>query len=166
MNCHKGHHTLVLTSPNAAKRMTVCMALGMRDECLYFRMAWYKGRTWWLIHSVIRKHNDDDIKWKHFPRYRPFVREIHRSPVNSPHKGQWRGALMFSMIFTWINGWVNNGEAGDLRRHRAPYDVTVMTKSSCGDPLWYNTFYITFQQKITQVNIFPASLHDPQTKGN
>ena len=40
----------------------------------------------------------DVIKWKHFPRYWPFVREIHRSPVNSPHKGQWRGALMFSLI--------------------------------------------------------------------
>ena len=48
------------------------------------------------------------------------------SPVNSPHKGQWRGALMFSLICTWINGWVNNGEAGDLRRHRAHYDVIVM----------------------------------------
>ena len=24
------------------------------------------------------------------------------------------------------NGWVNNGEAGDLRRHRAHYDVIVM----------------------------------------
>ena len=41
---------------------------------------------------------DDVIKWKHFPRYGPFVRGIHRSPVNSPHKGQWRGALMFSLI--------------------------------------------------------------------
>ena len=49
----------------------------------------------------------------------------HRSPVNSPHKGQWRGALMFSLICAWINGWVNNGEAGDLRRHRAQYGVTV-----------------------------------------
>ena len=26
-----------------------------------------------------------------------------------------------------INGWVNNGEAGDLRRRRAHYDVTVMS---------------------------------------
>ena len=59
-------------------------------------------------------------------RYWPFVRGIHRSPVNSPHKGQWRGALMFSLICTRINGWVNNDEAGDLRRHRAHYDVTVM----------------------------------------
>ena len=38
--------------------------------------------------------HDDVIKWKHFPRYWPFVRGIHRSPVNSSHKGQWRGALM------------------------------------------------------------------------
>ena len=70
--------------------------------------------------------HDDVIKWKHFPRYWPFVRGIHRSPVNFPHKGLWRGALMFSLICTWVNGWVNNRGAGDLRRHRAHYDVTVM----------------------------------------
>ena len=70
--------------------------------------------------------HDDVIKWKHFPRYWPFVRGIHRSTVNSPHKGQWRGALMFSLIWVWINGWVNNRETGDLRRNRAHYDVIVM----------------------------------------
>ena len=37
--------------------------------------------------------HDDVIKWKHFLRYWPFVRAIHRSPVNSPHKGQRRGAF-------------------------------------------------------------------------
>ena len=70
--------------------------------------------------------HDDVIKWKHFLRYWPFVRGIHRSPVNSPHKGQWRGALMFTLIFARINGWVNNREAGDLRRNRTHYDVIVM----------------------------------------
>ena len=70
--------------------------------------------------------HDDVIKWKHFPLYWPFVRGIHRFPVNSPHKGQWRGALMFSLICVWINGWENNREAGDLRRHRTHYDVIVM----------------------------------------
>ena len=70
--------------------------------------------------------HDDVIKWKHFPRYWPFVRGIHREPVNSPHKGQWRGAVMFSLICVWINGWVNNREAGDLRRYRTHYDVSVM----------------------------------------
>ena len=68
--------------------------------------------------------------WRHqmetFSRYWPFVRGIHRSPVNSPHKGQWRGALMFSLICAGIDGWVNTREAGDLRRHRAHYDVIVM----------------------------------------
>ena len=50
----------------------------------------------------------------------------HRSPVDSPHKGQWRGALMFSLLCTWTNGWVNSRDAGDLRHHRAHDDVTVM----------------------------------------
>ena len=54
-----------------------------------------------------------------------FVRSS-QSPVNSLHKGQWGGALMFSLICVWINGWVNNPEAGDLRCYRAHYDVTVM----------------------------------------
>ena len=53
---------------------------------------------------------------------------IHRSP----HKGQWRRALMFSLICAWINGWVNNREAGDLRRGRADYDVTLMTSGILG----------------------------------
>ena len=57
----------------------------------------------------------------------PFVRGIHRSAVNSPHKGQWRGALVLSFICAWINGWVNNGEVGDLRRHRTHYDVILLT---------------------------------------
>ena len=77
-------------------------------------------------------HHDDVIKWKYFPRYWPFVRRIHRWPVNSPHKGQWRGSLMFSLICAWINGWVNNREAGDLIRISVHYDVTVMiTMLSC-----------------------------------
>ena len=48
-------------------------------------------------------------------------------PVNSPHKGQWRAAWVFSSICAWINGWVNNRKAGDLRRNRAHYDVSVMS---------------------------------------
>ena len=72
--------------------------------------------------------HDDVMKWKHFPRYSPFVRGTHRSPVNYPNKGQWRQAVMFSLICAWINGWVNNREAGDKRRHRTHYDFTVMQR--------------------------------------
>ena len=79
-------------------------------------LAWFTGVLW----------HDDVIKWKHFPRYWPFVRGIRQSPVNSPHKGQWRGALMFSLICLWTNGWVKNRDVGDLRCHHAHYHVTVM----------------------------------------
>ena len=74
---------------------------------------------------VMRVH-DDVIKWRHFPRYWPFMQGIHQSPVNSSHKGQWRGALMFSLICAWLNAWVNQRDAGDLRCHRAHYDVILM----------------------------------------
>ena len=70
--------------------------------------------------------HDDITTWKHFPRYWPFVCLIYRSPMNSPHKDPWRGALMFSLICAWINGWVNNREADDLRCYRAHYDATIM----------------------------------------
>ena len=82
---------------------------------LYFLLCFDRG----LIHTAVQW-------WKHFPRYWPFVRGIHRSPVNSPHKGQWRGDCMFPLICAWINDLVNNSEAGDLRRYRAHYDVYVM----------------------------------------
>ena len=104
--------------------------------------------------------HDDVIKWKHFPRYWPFVRGIHRSLVNSPHKGQWRGALMFSLICVWINGWVNNREAGDLRRYRAHYDVIVMftiislasqIKNFLGDNV---SIQFLFHSKLCQNNCY------------
>ena len=65
-------------------------------------------------------------QWKQLPRYWPSVRGIHWSPVWSPHKGQWRGALVFSLMCVWTNGWANSLDAGDLRRNSTHYDVTVM----------------------------------------
>ena len=86
-----------------------------------FRQSSYRGRLFHKMNS--RSWHDGVIKWKHFPRYWPFV-----SPVNFPHKWQWRETLILSLICAWINGWVNNHAAGDLRRHRAhyDYDATVM----------------------------------------
>ena len=82
--------------------------------------------------TVLEQINHDDVfKWKHFPLYWPFVRGIHRLPVNSPQRGQWCGALMFSVIYAWINGCVDNCEVGDLRRHRAHYDVIAMLYTWC-----------------------------------
>ena len=100
------------TTTKFTKARTVCIILGRTLYC-------YESRF-----------HDDVIKWKHFPCYLPFVRGIHRSPMNSPQKGQWRGALMFPLMCVWINGCANNREAGDLRRHRSRYDVTVMQNAN------------------------------------
>ena len=90
----------------------------------------YFGRP----HVAIWIHNladhDDFVKWKHVPHYLPFVRVMHRSPVNSPHKGQWWGALLFPWICAWTNGRVNNREACHLRRHRAHSDHRNVRKHS------------------------------------
>ena len=68
-----------------------------------------------------------------------------QSPVNSPHKGQWRGALMFSWICAWINASVHNREAGTLRRHRAHYDVIAMSQ--------WNLIEIHFHSRNTFENV-------------
>ena len=81
--------------------------------------------------------HDDVIKWKYFPRYCHFGRVIHQSPVDSPCKDQWWGALMFSSICAWTNVSASNQEAGDLRRHGAHYDVTVICIDAYTMTLWY-----------------------------
>ena len=80
------------------QRLNKILAFSLFCIVLYLTTAYRESRA--LCH-------DDVIKWKHFPRYWPFVRGIHRSPVNSPHKSQWRGALIFTLICARINGWVN-----------------------------------------------------------
>ena len=93
----------------------------------------------WALMSKMHHHQTGNPRslqqghgawWRHqmktFSHYCPFVRGIHLSLMNSPHKGQWRGVSVFSFHCAWINDWVNNREAGYLRRHRTHYDVTVM----------------------------------------
>ena len=70
--------------------------------------------------------HDDVIKWKHFPRYWPFVRGIHWSQWIPRTKFSDAELWYFLWPVLWINGWVNNHEAGDLRHHRAHYDVIVI----------------------------------------
>ena len=112
---------------------TNCVSITGSCSCQYF-IATVRYTSKWLKQKTSKyfplfaagRYSNQYTWWKHFPRYWPFVRLIHRSPVNSPHRGQWRVTLMFSSIYVWINGWVDNREAGDLRRYRAHYDVIVM----------------------------------------
>ena len=101
---------------------------GYSDILYHFRSVfiWQTSYLSVEVSSMVHVDMMTSSNRKRIPRCWPFVRGIHRPPVNSPHKSQWRGAMMFSLICTCIYGWVNNGEAGDLRRHHACYDVTVM----------------------------------------
>ena len=68
--------------------------------CVFF---WYgvplSAAIVWILEGLVNYiQYDDVIKWKHFQHYWPFVRGLLRSPMDSPHKGQWRGASVFSFI--------------------------------------------------------------------
>ena len=127
-NISKEKHFKIYQAKNLEILSSISIVLSITKSChsrsihktiLHITLQIQAKYTDWNLH-------DDVIKWKHFPRYWPFVRGIHRSPVNSPHKGQWHGAFMFPLICTWINRWVNNRKSGDLRRYRAHYNVIVM----------------------------------------
>ena len=73
----------------------------------------------WVWEPTIMWDDHDDVKWKH-------VRVTGPLCGDSPHKDQWRETLMFSLIYAWTNGLANVRDTGDLRRHRAHYDVIVL----------------------------------------
>ena len=111
-----------------ATKMHILRCMGSKF-CMKFQMCPLKIHTKFGIHTprdIWLSETDPSTK----PRYWPFVRGIYGSTVNSPHKGQWRGTLMFSLICAWIKLRVNYREAGDLRRHRAHYDVIVMIRAN------------------------------------
>ena len=96
-----------------------------KSRCALFQLETPSLGNAMCCRLVSTQSYDDVIKWKHFPRNWHLCGEF-TGPVNSPHKDQWRRALMLSLICVWINDWVNNREAGDLRRYRANYNVIVM----------------------------------------
>ena len=97
------------------------MGLLSRKRTYIIRMIKWPVKSFFLV---------DVIKCKHFLRYWPFVKEIHRSPVDSSHKGQWRRALICSLICAWTNRWANNRNVDEFRLNHTRYDVTVT-------PVWH-----------------------------
>ena len=109
---------------NSKLILPMLKAIPLKTLVICIFMLWYMYMIFLCAVKACMFH--DVVKWKHFPRYWPFVRGIHQSLVNTPHKVQWLGTLMFSLICAWTNSWVNNQYAGDLRHHHAHYDFTVM----------------------------------------
>ena len=133
MDLSKSFEIVYIDDLMQERRNSIANALELRLLCINPSISFWCWASEKLLNQDWEVH-DDIIKWKHIPRYWPFVRGIHRSPVNSPHKGQWRRALMFSLICVWINGWVNNHAPGDLRRYHAHYDLhcNVVPPTWCG----------------------------------
>ena len=108
---------------------------------------------------------DDVIKWKHFPRNWPFVRGIHRSPGNSPHKGQWRGGTgefptqMASYAELWCFLWsASEFGAGYSRRDRAHYDVIAMV-------ICLKIWWVAFNTLMKQRTLFLKRLNSTSQTG-
>ena len=89
------------------------------------------------------------------------------SPVSGEFPTQRPVTRSFDVFFicVWINGWVNNGEAGDLRRYRAHYDVTVMLYMSVLRVLiyWYaKSIHWSFQWWVcSHFNTLKPSFSNP-----
>ena len=99
-----------------------CRNIFLHDSC------WILGKL--SLNKILQKHSNGKPWWRHqmesFSTLLALCAGNSLVSVNSPHKGQSRGALMFSLICSWINDWVNNREAGEMRRHPGHYDVNVM----------------------------------------
>ena len=90
-------------------------------------------------------------------------------PLCGEFTSDWRipctkaGSVMFSLICASINGWVNNREAGNLRRHRAHYDVIVMGTLLINlllpsDTIWHHGCWSVLHQAITWSNVVLLSV--------
>ena len=79
-----GEISQCITTTKHSKAVTVCIFLGIYCKWITRQASGWPPLTLILHHRLY----DDVIKRKHFPRYRPFMRRIYQSPVNSLQKGQ------------------------------------------------------------------------------
>ena len=105
-----GRHQMTMSTRSCARRKQHIISTGLITEKGYelitivaaiYNILLHRMPRW--IHPQCYLASKIVIRMEIFPRYRPFVRGIHLLPVKSPHKGQWRGALMFPLICAWTN---------------------------------------------------------------
>ena len=76
------------------------------------------------------QHSGPSTQWRHqketFSALLAFCAENSPVACEFPLQRPVTRSYDVSLICTWRNGWVSNRDAGDLRRHRAYCDVTVM----------------------------------------
>ena len=86
----------------------------------------YYTKCEWIFYDFQNNH-DDIIKWKYFPRYWTFLGESIGTGGFPSQKPVTRSSdVFFDMRLN--KNWANNWQAGDLKRHRAHYDVIIMIR--------------------------------------
>ena len=112
------------------------------------------------IIPTVHINHDGVIKWNNFRA----TGALCAGMANSPHKGQWRGALMFFVICTWTNenNRVNNRDAGDLRRHGTHYDVLVMVLQH----MTYLLFNVSAWAHQIGITLYWVDAYDPEGDGS
>ena len=149
--------TSLLSKPLPEPMLANCQSCSNDENWIkiqLFSLLPFENTVYKMLVSLLRPRCDKGTAWwRHQMETFSALLAIcaGNSPVNSPHKGQWRGALMFSLISAWINGWVNNREAGDLRGN--PPIMTSLWWSS--EPallisLCQCDVYITFHEICTR----------------
>ena len=114
-----GFNSHFVPCPEAFKCLHTAYSIGI---CIC-----WQGKTGLLKERVREYRGTEQITRVHIVSWWPVTSWLHHQmEKKSLHKGQSRGALRFSLICAWTSGWTNKREVGDLRRHRAYYDVTVM----------------------------------------
>ena len=129
------------TNPDLNESINYKLEAQLSQEPQSTQETWYQWTVSWSITPMMMSthitESDVTTPWWHhqmesFSALLALCAGNSPVPVNSPHKGQWRRALMFSLIWVWIIGWINNCEAGDFRCYRSHYDIIVMSQGRQG----------------------------------
>ena len=96
-----------------------------------------------------------------FPRYWPFVRGIHRSPVNSPHKGQWRGTCMFSLGQIWYEN--GNQASRKYTLYSSPIQLKKVDRCKTRKYAYLGCIYTFSTYHVTNVRISRSVITGPET---
>ena len=97
----------------------------------------FQGQVWNFLYLIQKCSNYHKKNSKHIDSWRRHQMETFsallalcagNSLVTGEIPAKWpvTRSLDVSVICAWINGWVNDREAGDLRHHRAHYNVTLI----------------------------------------
>ena len=112
--------------------------------CSYRQWMDSKNYNWWHLSSVTMMMSSNGNNF----RVNDHLCKEFTGPRWIPHTKASDTELWCFFICVWINGWVNNGEAGDLRRYRAHYDVTVMPSNKCNTFTNYTIRTITTEHYL------------------